>query len=206
MLQPGGPDARAIAMIWNVMAWGSALILIGILALGAAACRRTPRPGERSRAGVFLLGGGLAFPGVVLLALLIYGLRTGDARIAFPDEQGAWRVDVHARQWQWEVRYPDAPHPGWTTQNEIIAPAGRPLHISVTSHDVIHSLWIPQLGGKIDAIPGRINVIRLMADEPGRYRGVCAEFCGVGHSRMPILLHAHDPATFAKLTQEVGHE
>ena len=70
-------------------------------------------------------------------------------------------------------------------------PVGRPFEVQVTSRDVIHSFWAPKLGGKIDAIPGQVNVIRLQADAPGAYRGQCAEFCGRGHAMMDFVLEAH---------------
>lgn len=206
MLDPAGPEARSIAMIWHVMAWSSAAILVLMLALVFRACRRTPKSGEPARAGLFLFGGGIVFPGSVLLLLLIYGLRTGDARTPFPDEPGVWRVEIHARQWWWEVRHPDAPQGTWTTRNEIHAPVHRPLHISVTAHDVIHSFWIPRLGGKIDAIPGRVNTIRLMAEAPGTYQGVCAEFCGTGHAAMSMRLHAYDDDTFRTVLKDAADD
>lgn len=192
------------------MAWSSAAILVFMVILAAYACVRQPRPDESSYAGRFLLGGGVLFPGMVLLALLIYGLRTGDAQSPLPGEGGTYRIEVRAHQWWWEINHPDAPGGAVVTQNEIHAPAGRPLLISVTAQDVIHSFWIPRLGGKIDAIPGRVNTIRLLADEPGIYHGVCAEFCGTGHAAMSMQLHAYDDASleaaFAELTpQSDGH-
>lgn len=193
-LDPAGPAARSIAHIWHIMAWSSVAILIFMVLLATYACVRQPRPDERSHAKKFLLGGGILFPGTVLLALLIYGLRTGDAQSPIPGEENAYRIEVRAHQWWWEISYPDAQGGPLTSQNEIHAPAGRPLYISVSTQDVIHSFWIPRLGGKIDAIPGRVNTIRLIADEPGVYHGVCAEFCGSGHARMPIELKAYDAA------------
>lgn len=194
-LDPAGPAARSIANIWNIMAWSSAGILVFMIVLTVYACMRQPRSDERPPAKAFLLGGGIVFPGVVLVALLIYGLRTGDAQSPVPGEDNAYRIEVRAHQWWWEVTYPDAPAGALTSRNEIHAPAGRPLYISVSTQDVIHGFWIPRLGGKIDAIPGRVNTIRLIADEPGVYHGVCAEFCGTGHAAMPIRLHAYDDAS-----------
>ena len=66
----------------------------------------------------------------------------------------------------------------------------------VTSRDVIHSFWIPRLAGKIDAIPGHANVLRIQADAPGRFEGLCAEFCGVGHPGMRFQVVAHPAADF----------
>lgn len=205
-LDPAGPSARSIAHLWNIMAWSSAAILIFMVILTVYACMRKPRLNEQPSIRVFLLGGGIAFPGVVLLALLIYGLQTGDAQSPVPGESNAYRIEVRAHQWWWEVNYPDAPGGALTSRNEIHAPAGRPLYISVSTQDVIHGFWIPRLGGKIDAIPGRVNTIRLIADEPGVYHGVCAEFCGTGHADMSLRLHAHDEAHLETALAELRAE
>ncbi|MGR3451631.1 MAG: hypothetical protein ACU0HS_14460 [Paracoccus sp. (in: a-proteobacteria)] len=81
-----------------------------------------------------------------------------------------------------------------TTQGVLYVPAGRPFDVAITSSDVIHSFWVPRLGGKMDAIPGHRNVHRLMANAPGTYEGLCAEFCGLGHSFMNFNVVAYDPA------------
>lgn len=207
-LNPAGPAARSIALIWYVMAWSTAAIFVFMVALATYACVRRPKPHERLHAGRFLLGGGVLFPGVVLFSLLVYGLRTGDAQAPLPQDTGAYRIEVTAHQWWWEINHPDAPGGPVSSRNEIYAPVGRPLLISVTAQDVIHSFWIPRLGGKIDAIPGRVNTIRLVADEPGTYQGVCAEFCGAGHAAMSMQLHAYGDAdleaALARVTSKQG--
>jgi cytochrome c oxidase subunit 2 len=103
-------------------------------------------------------------------------------------------VEVTGRQWWWEVRYPES---GVVTANEIRIPAGRPVRLVVTSGDVIHSVWIPELHGKIDMIPGRSNSQVIIADEPGEYRGECAEFCGAQHAKMQFIVVAEPPERFA---------
>ncbi len=86
-----------------------------------------------------------------------------------------------------------------TRADVLEIPAGRNVEVFVTSADVIHSFWVPRLGGKIDAIPGSRNRILLRADAPGRYGGVCAEFCGTGHSAMAFSVLVHDEAGWARL-------
>jgi cytochrome c oxidase subunit 2 len=81
--------------------------------------------------------------------------------------------------------------------NEIHVPAGRPVQVNVTSEDVIHSFWVPQLMGKLDMIPGKTNTTWLQADQPGAYRGECAEYCGVQHAHMAFLVVAEPPEQFA---------
>lgn len=186
------------------MAWGALAILILMLALTVVACRRRARPQERPSSKVFLIGGGLVFPGLVLAALLVFGLRAGDARSPIAGNDNIYEVHVRAHQWWWEVTHPQGPDGPRYAINQIHVPAGVPVHIHVTAADVIHGFWIPRLGGKIDAIPGRTNTIRLQADQPGVYEGACAEFCGVQHANMAMQLHAHPPAELSRALQNLS--
>lgn len=196
-LDPAGPGAAPIAWIWWVMFWGGLLVLAGMTALGLyAVLRRRPERRGRAAEKFFLLGGGLLFPLAVLAALLFYGIRSGDALIAFPSEKKILRIELRAHQWWWEFRYPDGSNGYLYSANELRLPAGRPVDIRVSSGDVIHSFWLPRLGGKLDAIPGHVNVLRLQADRPGEFYGQCAEFCGAQHARMLLYAQAHDEAGF----------
>jgi cytochrome c oxidase subunit II len=109
------------------------------------------------------------------------------------DGQQVIRIDVTGRQWQWEIHYPGT---GLHLVDELHIPAGLPVDVHLHSADVIHSFWVPRLAHKLDAIPGHVNVLRLVADEPGSYRGQCAEFCGLGHAHMDFVVHAHAPEDF----------
>ncbi|HEX2148062.1 MAG TPA: cytochrome c oxidase subunit II, partial [Pseudorhizobium sp.] len=91
---------------------------------------------------------------------------------------------------QWEFRYPTM-EGGPSTVGILHIPAGRTIEVAVESADVIHSFWIPRLAGKIDAVPGHTNYLRLRADRPGRYGGQCSEYCGVGHAAMDFEVRAH---------------
>jgi cytochrome c oxidase subunit 2 len=91
------------------------------------------------------------------------------------------------------VHYRDA---GVDTANEIRIPVGRPVALTLTSPDVIHSFWVPALAGKMDLIPGRSNTLVLQADRAGVFRGACAEFCGASHAQMRLLVVAQPPADF----------
>lgn len=168
------------------------LVLLAVVALWLVALRRDPGDVDEARAQRlhrrWVIGGGLVLPLLTIIVLLAWGIPLGQRMLPLPlTDREVLRVDVTARQWQWRVRYPDS---GVTLENELRIPAGTPVDISVTSEDVIHSFWAPRLGGKIDAIPGRTNVLRLEADEPGRYHGVCAEFCGLEHARMTFTVEA----------------
>jgi cytochrome c oxidase subunit II len=194
-LDPAGPVAHAIADLWWVMLAGAAVIALLVFALVAMAFLPS-RPLARVRWYHWPLWGGLALPTVVLSALLVYALLQGDRLLPHP---GAEALEVHgtARMWRWDF----VPQDGTAPSRDVLRiPVGRPVDLHVTSADVIHSFWIPRLGGKMDAIPGHTNVIRIMADRPGTYRGVCAEFCGTGHSTMFITVEAYDDAAPSEVT------
>lgn len=138
-----------------------------------------------------LVGWGLVFPIITLGALMIYAFAAGEALLVRDNaEKPVFRA--HASQWFWAFGYPD----GQTGTGVLHVQAGETFDVEVTSADVIHSFWVPRLGGKIDAIPGRANRITLRADAPGRYHGLCAEYCGVGHPLMPFVVEAHLPENY----------
>jgi cytochrome c oxidase subunit II len=111
------------------------------------------------------------------------------------DPAGEVVIEVIGHQWWWEVRYP---HEGIVTANEIHIPAGQPVTLRLTSDDVIHSFWVPELHGKLDLNPQQTNTLILQADQPGAYRGQCAEFCGIQHAKMALLVVAQEPAAYAE--------
>jgi len=189
-LAPAGPAAASTALLWWVMFGGATLIFAGVMGLVGLAFLR-PGIGAAIPPRLWLVWGGLVFPGAVLAALLVFALATGERLLARPGS-GAYTVEAVPRQWHWTFRYPG----GRQTVDQLHLPAGRPVDVRVTGTDVIHSFWVPRLGGKIDAIPGHVNTIRLQADAPGRFGGTCAEFCGLGHSTMTFTVLAHDAARF----------
>lgn len=172
-------------------------LVMGLFAIGFL----RPGWGTSGSPHRWIVLGGLVLPAVVLVPLVIYGLITGE-RLLLLAEAAPTRIEVHAERWRWTFHYPD--HGGKTTDDLLHLPAGVPLDIVVTSRDVIHSLWIPRLGGKIDVVPGRVNVLRLQADTPGRYEGLCAEFCGVGHAKMRFEVLVHPAAEFAAALAQAG--
>ena len=104
-------------------------------------------------------------------------------------------IRVQGRQFYWQFEYPN----GVIAVDHMRAPAGVPVHLEVTApdDDVIHSWWIPALGGKIDAIPGRVNETWFQADDPGIYEGQCAELCGLEHASMTAQVEVLPQAEFA---------
>lgn len=199
------------------MAAGAGVVLLLMVILAVLAIRQNPpaAPGPRGMR-MLLIGGGLLLPSSVIAALLFFGLRLDEAQwppVTRREAPQAFHVDVVAHQWWWEVRYPGvpaadpvAPAPALRSINVLHVPAGVPVHVRIMAADVIHGFWVPRIAGKLDAVPGKVNRIRLMVDEPGEYAGVCAEYCGEGHANMPFTLVAHPPgelpAVFEVLRQE----
>jgi cytochrome c oxidase subunit 2 len=114
-------------------------------------------------------------------------------------EETALTITVRGQQWWWQVIYAD-PDPALTfqTANEIHIPVGRDVRLQLESADVVHSFWVPSLAGKQDLVPGRSNNLLLRAERPGVYRGQCAEFCGMQHTHMAMMVIAEDPAAFER--------
>ena len=132
---------------------------------------------------------------VVVLSSLSF--LTGRGLAAMQGRPDALTITLKGHQWWWEIRYDD-PQPSrvLTTANEIHVPVGRPVRLLLSSDDVIHSFWVPNLHGKRDLIPGRPSEIWLRADREGIYRGQCAEFCGMQHAHMALLVIAESGAAF----------
>jgi len=174
----------------------AALLLIGIL-------RQRRNAGDPRSLAVHTDSGGMAWIytglGLTVAVLLVFAVWTmfTIAAVAMPAKT-TMTLQVNASQWWWAVRY-DSPQPSqvFSVANEIHIPVGQPIRVELSSPDVIHSFWIPQLGGKMDVIPGRSNVTWLQADTPGVYRGQCGEFCGAQHAHMAMLVVAEAPPAFA---------
>ncbi|WP_333829285.1 cytochrome c oxidase subunit II [Pararhodobacter sp.] len=186
-LNPAGPVAQDVAWLWWAMLAGAGLItlMVGVLvALGFGRPRDIP---ERR----WTIALGLWFSVAVLGAVLAAALWVGERIL--PRDDGAVQVQAHAFQWGWRFTQPGADGEPVETIDILYIPAGQPVDVLVTSEDVIHAFWVPRLAGKIDAIPGRTNRLRLLADTPGSHDGLCAEFCGLGHSVMRFQLIAYPP-------------
>lgn len=207
-VQPAGPAARSIAWLWWGMFIAFSVVSVGVIALWLYAQWRRPRDWteeEARRVGRrFVVAGGLLLPGVSVAVLLAFGIPIGNRLLPQPPAAGEGeplRILVIARQWQWEVRYPDT---GEVLFDELHLPAGRAADVQVRSEDVIHSFWVPRLHGKIDAVPGYTHRIRLLAEEPGSMRGQCAEFCGTEHAHMVLAVEVHPAEAFERRLAEAG--
>ncbi|MFN4087606.1 MAG: cytochrome c oxidase subunit II [Alphaproteobacteria bacterium] len=197
ILDPAGPAAAAVAEVWWAMFWGSVLILTAVTALALYAACRHPDRRRAISPRLLVVGGGLVFPAVVLAALLGWGVRAGHSLLPLPTDEPVFRVEVTGHQFWWQVVYPDADGGPVQSVDLLLMPVDRPVDIHLRTADVIHSFWVPRLGGKIDAIPGITNVLRLRAWRPGVFRGQCAEFCGAEHARMALRAEALPDADLA---------
>jgi cytochrome c oxidase subunit 2 len=207
-LDPGGPKAGAILHLgWFL--WITAgvvyLLVIGALffALRRASTRRAAfaetdaEEPERERARTLWVAGAVAATALILLLFIFVDVSTARTMSRVGGEKPL-RIDVVGHQWWWGVKYPDTANPQniVETANEIHVPVGRAVFIKMTSSDVIHSFWAPNLDGKKDLIPGHETRTWFRADSAGVYRGQCAEFCGHQHAKMAFYIVAEPKAQF----------
>ena len=184
-LDPAGPDAALIAEITWVLFAGGAAIFVLVMALAAWAVLKPPP--WLARRGAIVVGG-IAFPLVVLFALLVYTLIRANALSA---GEPVLRVEVTGHQWWWHIAYLGADGAvDFVTANELRIPVGQPVEIRLRSADVLHSFWVPSLAGKLDLIPGKDNRLILSASRAGTFRGQCAEYCGGPHAQMAFYVVA----------------
>jgi cytochrome c oxidase subunit 2 len=203
-LDPQGPQASSLYALIALLVAVCALVWCAVaLVLVSALWRRRP-PGaaprdpqaesERRMATAVTLA--VAATVVVIAGLTLASFLT--TRTISATGTDALQVRVRGYQWWWEVTYPDAgPARAFATANEIHVPTGRPVRLELHAEDVIHSFWAPSLAGKQDLIPGRTNTLTFTVARPGVYRGQCAEFCGLQHAHMALLVVAEDPQSFA---------
>ena len=196
-LDPAGPAAAGIAGIWWAMFWGALTVWLLVMALVGWALYRGRNTRALAKPQHLIVGGGLVLPPVLLAGLLVYG-SVSSARITGLGQAVDARVDVIAGRWRWHFRYRDADGRVVGESLDVLSmPRGQLVEFRITSADVIHSFWIPRLGGKVDAVPGRVNRLRLRADGDGRIRGQCAEYCGTGHTHMAFEVLVQDDAAHA---------
>ncbi len=204
-LDPAGPQAARIAQLFWIFTWVSVAVYVVTLVFIAVAVVRGRRNAEPDVEHEHSLKAGVTAASVltvvILFALLVTSVATGSAIGTFGrDDPRQLEIGVTGHQWWWEIHYPDAldPSASITDANEIHIPIHTKVLLRVQTGDVIHSLWIPNLHGKRDLIPGRVNKLWIEADTPGVYRAQCAEFCGLQHAQMALLVFAHTAEDFAQ--------
>jgi cytochrome c oxidase subunit 2 len=202
VLQPAGPQAAHVKQLWDLMllvcSGVFAAVLIGVAialwrgrryARGGPSAPVLTDPGPERGARRSVVSAVVA--STLLLLFLIVASVFTDRALARLSLVDAVHIEVTSNQWWWEARYDDAEAARmFTTANELHVPVGRPVIVTLRSNDVIHSLWVPNLSGKKDLIPGRSSTMQFQADQPGTYRGQCAEFCGYQHAYMAFVVVA----------------
>lgn len=207
VLRSSGRQGDAILpLTWGLLILGVVVVVVMAALVGGAILVRWRRGDAQAETRGIAVGGdgraltwvysGLALTAAILVVFVWWTISTL-AAIDAPGDGPAMTVRIDGHQWWWEVRYAEADgSPGFETANEIHVPVGRPVRFELTTSDVIHTFWVPALGGKMDMIPGQTNQVWLQADRPGVYLGVCNEYCGVQHAHMAIRVIAQPEAEF----------
>ena len=191
-LDPAGTEAQSVATLFWVMLAGAVAIWFAVMGLSVWATRIRPQAYGEKAGLQLIIWAGCVFPVVVLTALLVWGLtmmpvmraEANGPTIAVSGERFWWRV-AYGVEGEPGV-YKKLPEGGTPSANEIWLPVGVRTELLLGSPDVIHSLWIPSIAGKMDAIPGRVNRLVVEPTKLGVYNGVCAEFCGDAHAQMAM--------------------
>ena len=208
-LHAEGPPARAIADLWWIMLVVLGCYTLAVFALAAYGVFRSPQhtnSGEAAKRPSFfrstrlVVVGGIVLPTLILVPLLIYST---SATAALRHQPANLTIRVTGHRWWWEVQYPDLQ---FETANQLVIPAGQPVLLELATEDVIHSFWVPQLHGKTDMLPGRISTSWLLAEQPGVYRGQCAEYCGGQHAHMAFEVIALPQPQFVDWWNHGGGE
>ena len=185
-LDPKGPAAAEVALLWWGMFFVASVVLLALIALWHYAIKRKTDKQPVGATSSWITWGGIVLPTVTIAILLVAGMPVGQRMMPQPDEN-ALQIEVTGHQWYWQVAYPEHE---FQMIDVLHIPVKTPVHLLLTSADVIHSFWVPRLAVKLDLLPGRTNVLRIEASEPGIFRGQCAEYCGVGHAHMQFTVIA----------------
>jgi cytochrome c oxidase subunit 2 len=198
-LDPAGPGAARIERLWWVLFWIASVVFAVVVFLILYSLRRARRDitpdidldgarwGDR-----FIAIAGVGIPVLILLGSFVYSLGEMNALATDDDDRSTLDIEVVSHNWWWEVRYAN----GAVTANELHIPTDERIRLTLTTADILHSFWVPRLQAKMDHVPGTENEIWLEADEPGIYRGQCAEFCGLQHAHMAFFVEAQAPDDF----------
>src|SRR5690606_36762213 len=188
VVEPAGPGARSISDLWWLMFWLGlipiAIVVAFIVAIALRRHKEESRPNDQRIVvyGGVVLSSLLLIPVIVMTAVTQLDLgMSGDDRLT---------VELTGHQFWWDIVYIDGDE-RVRTANELHLPTDMPIDLHLTSIDVIHSVWIPEIHGKMDLIPGQTNTLEIQVDDPGIYQGRCAEFCGLSHALMQLTVIAH---------------
>lgn len=219
---PASPLMERVTGFHDLLLWIITAIVIFVFVLLAYACwrfaeARNPVPSRRSH-NTLLEIAWTAVPVLILVVIAVPSFKLLYYMDVVPETE--MTIKAIGRQWYWSYEYPD--HGNFTfdaymvpdsdlqpgqarlleTDNRVVVPVGTNIRVQTTAGDVLHSWAVPQLGVKIDAIPGRLNEIWIRVEEPGVYYGQCSELCGVNHGFMPIAIEARTKEDFEAWVEE----
>jgi cytochrome c oxidase subunit II len=207
VLDAMGVQAGHIVDLWRLVLLLCTLVFIAIVAAMLYAVLRRPRAVEESPPDLSMVNRSeplaqryvtqAVIVSTLLLLVLVAASVFTDRALARMPLKDAINIEVTGHQWWWTVRYRSGQvSEEFETANEIHVPVGRPVLVKLNADDVIHSLWVPNLAGKKDLIPGRTAVMQFQADRAGVYRGQCAEYCGYQHAFMALYVIAEPQDKF----------
>ncbi len=194
-LEPAGKEADQIAGLFWWMTGGAVIVWTATMLLAFHAFVAGPEKYSTATGRWMIIFGGAIVPTCMLAVLLVFGLRMLPQMVRRAPE-GSLKVSITGEQWWWRVAYHRKDGAEVSSANEIRLPVGQPVEFILDSRDVIHSFWIPSLGGKMDMIPGRVTRLTLLPSRTGIFRGVCAEYCGESHALMAFDVVVMEPDDF----------
>jgi cytochrome c oxidase subunit II len=209
-VDPAGTQADRIANLWWFFFWVLIAIFVIVMILTLVTLMRRHRgieqepletkhlPSEETESRLMrVVAGGTIATVIILFVLLVASVTTGHNLANLSNKEHGLIIETTGNQWWWQFRYMnDDSNEILVTANEIHIPVGRPVMIRGMSNDVIHSFWAPNLHGKRDLIPSRVTQEWIEADHPGKFRGQCAEYCGLQHAHMAFWVFADPPDKF----------
>jgi len=205
-LDPASDFATRIDDLFRSIFWWAVLVFVVVegLLVFVLVRFRMKDPEERPEpvhGNVLLEIGWTLAPAIILVFIAVPTIETIWSVDRPPEDPDALRVEVIGHQWWWEFRYPEL---GIQTANELHVPVGRTVDLRLRSDDVIHSFWVPRLGGKRDLVPGHETGLWFTVDSAGTYLGQCAEYCGTSHALMKMLVVAQEPEEFRRWVERQG--
>ncbi len=205
-LRPEGPEAQQLDNLFRPVFWIAVAVFFLVNGLILTIVVRFRSRGDddgtapaQVHGNARLEIGWTILPAVLLAVIGFFTVATIFDINRQPEGDDVLQVTVVGHQWWWEYQYPDS---GVVTANELHIPVDTPVNVRLISDDVIHSFWPPKLAGKVDVIPGRVNYMTIEASEPKRYAGQCAEYCGLSHANMRLVVVAHEKADFEQWLSE----
>jgi cytochrome c oxidase subunit 2 len=197
-LDPAGLGAAEVYPLTVVMTLGFGVVFVFVMALVWYAWAR-----NRPAGNWWIWGGGIVLPLIAIIGVLVFS--TAALVATTRDDPDALVIEVTGHQFWWDVVY-DPGGIALRDANEVVLPRGRPVTFRLQTADVIHSFWVPSISGKMDMIPGRLNELTVTATETGRFRGQCAEFCGLSHPLMAFEVTVLPPEAFDEWLEDTQGE